>query len=497
MLGGGASFSLIDARHPLLMHQMRDREAVVPLSLELGQDRQALVITGPNTGGKTIALKTVGLLILMAQSGLLIPADEESRVGVFEQVFADIGDEQSIELSLSTFSSHIRNIISALTNLSGGTLVLFDEIGAGTDPKEGAALAEAIILYCLQNGALLAATTHYSQLKTLPLEHPQIDNASLEFDRKTLAPTYRLQVGIPGSSYAVEIASRLGMPAEVCGQASDTLGTGERSLAELISSLEAELRQVKADRQNLTERLQRAEELENFYRKQSEKISAESGEEKEKALAETKALLETTRRDVEQLVAEIRKSEASKESVRTAHRRMKDLEAQMREQLAASEKPSAETVDQTTFEVGDTVRVISLQQVGEIEDIGDGKARVRLGQFTTTVEFRNLERLPDSGAATERKRPTGAVSYSSDDSVSPEIHLRGMTVEEATESLEKFLDRARIAGLSQVYIVHGKGTGTLRRTLTQFLKQHPEVESVRLGNWNEGGAGVTIAKLKT
>ncbi|MCB2201755.1 endonuclease MutS2 [bacterium] len=490
-----AGFSLVNARHPLLVAQIGDKEKVIPLTLELGENRQAILVTGPNTGGKTIALKTIGLLVLMAQSGLPISADPTSRMGVFEQVYADIGDEQSIELSLSTFSSHIRNIISAVKGLSDRTLVLFDEIGAGTDPKEGAALAESIILHVVEQGAKLIVTTHYSQLKTLPLQHPEIENASLEFDRQTLAPTYRLQLGIPGSSYAVEIASRLGMPEHVCTHASKLIGSGERSLGELISALEAELKRVKEDQLELSERLAKTKELESYYRTQTEKLTRDVEDEKRKALAEVDRLLDQSRKDTEQLVAEIRKSQADKDTVKKTHHRLRELREEADRQSARMHKQKTKPVDATAFAKGDTVRVLSLNQTGEIEDIQGDRARIRLGQFTTTVELRGLERLAARGDRATKHAGT-ATNYNSDDSISPEIHLRGLTVEEATDALDKYLDRARMAGLSQVYVVHGKGSGALRRSLTAFLKGHTDVDSLRLGNWNEGGAGVTIVKLK-
>ena len=490
------SFQLIDARHPLLVHQTKDAKKVVPLDLDIGDNRQAILVTGPNTGGKTIALKTVGLLILMAQSGLPIPASERSRVGLFRQVYADIGDEQSIELSLSTFSSHIRNIIKALSDLSEDTLILFDEIGAGTDPKEGAALAESIILFALEQRAKMIVTTHYSQLKTLPLEHPEIENASLEFNRDTLAPTYRLQLGIPGSSYAVEIASRLGMPGAICTNASSLLGESERSLSNLISSLESELAKVKEDKKSLSDRLAAANELEQLYRAQTERLTEEIEDEKKRALAETDHLLEKTRRETEQLVAEIRKSQAAKGVVKKLHQTLRDRRDDVDRQTEKLAGPPDEPVDPSTFEVGDRVRIISLDQVGDIEELQGDKARIRLGQFTTTVELRNLERLGIQPGSTSGSRRTGAAARPPDQAFSPEIHLRGMTAEEAKDELDRFLDKAVVTGIKQVYVIHGKGTGKLRRTLTEYLKKHSEVASLRLGNWNEGGAGVTIVKLK-
>jgi len=486
---------LIDSRHPLLILQTRSVKNVVPLTLRLDDDRRALIMTGPNTGGKTIALKTVGLSVLMALSGLPIPADAKSSVGLFDKVFADIGDEQSIELSLSTFSSHIRNIIRATDKVSPRTLVLLDEIGAGTDPKEGAALAEAIVTYLVDRGAILVTSTHYSQLKTLALDRPQVENASLEFDRETLAPTYRLKLGIPGSSYAIEIAGRLGMPKEICKQSTELLGEGERSLADLIASLEAELSQVRTDKMELTDRLAKARELEERYRQETEKFKEEIDRARAEALEETTALLNESRRETERLVAEIRKSQADKDSVKEIHHFLQK-QTQQADGIRRRQAPKKNrAADPDSFGVGDTVRIISLNQEGILEELsGKSKARVRVGSMNTWVELRNLEKL--KSAAAPRQVSSGVGSMPSVGEMSPELHLRGMTVDEARDAVDRFLDQAVVAGLHQAYVIHGKGTGALRRSLSEYLKSHPEVASIRLGNWNEGGAGVTVVKLK-
>lgn len=490
-----AEFEIVDARHPLLVRKFGSPEKVVPISIGLNSSRQALLITGPNTGGKTIALKTLGLTTLMVQSGLLVPASESSCYGIFQQVFADIGDEQSIELSLSTFSSHIRNISEAVAHVSDDSLALLDEIGAGTDPKEGAALAEAIILYLLKKGTRLVASTHYSQLKTLALDHPEIENASLEFDRKTLAPTYRLQLGLPGSSYAVEIAGRLGIPDTICEHASQLVGSGERSLSELIASLEKELSQIRADRNALAERQSRTEELERFYKSQSEKLEREIEQRKQQALAETDSLLETTRTELERLVAEIRKSQAGGDEVKSAHRFIRettDVAEKLRRRIG---KKSENKVRLDQFSVNDRVRIVPLDKEGEITElVGENRARVQVGPMSTVVRIRDLEKLEGEGKVRATRQTAKTPSI---DDINREIHLRGMTVDEATEALDRFLDQAVLAGLPQVYVVHGKGTGALRRGLTEYLKNHPEVESLTLGNWNEGGAGVTVVKLKS
>ena len=486
-----ARFDIKEARHPLLVKQFGGPEKVVPLSVELNGDRRAILITGPNTGGKTVSLKTVGLTCLMVQSGLLVPVDETSTYGIFHDIFADIGDEQSIELSLSTFSSHIRNISKAVENVSDKALALLDEIGAGTDPKEGAALAESIILDMVKKGARLIASTHYSQLKTLALDHPEIENASLEFNRKTLAPTYQLQMGIPGSSYAVEIAQRLGIPESICRQAAELIGSGERSLSDLIASLEKELIQVKKDRSQLSERLEKVERLEEYYKAQTEKLEREIEQRRTEAVAEAEGLLDTTRRELERLVAEIRHNQANPDTVKEAHKFIRHS-GERAGQIKRRGKKKPERLD--SFKAGDPVRIVSLNSKGEISEmLGDHKARVQVGAVNTVVPVRDLEKLT---RPTEKPRGNSMAKTPTVDEVNREIHLRGMTVDEATEALDRFLDQAVVAGLDQVYVIHGKGTGKLRRGLSEYLSNHPEVASLRLGNWNEGGAGVTIVKLK-
>ncbi len=486
-------FDLRNARHPLLIVQFGDHQKVVPNTVGLDNSRQGILVTGPNTGGKTIALKTIGLSILMAQSGLHIAADEQSEVGIFGDIFADIGDEQSIELSLSTFSSHIRNIISGLNAASEDVLLLYDEIGAGTDPKEGSALAESIILHALDRGAKMVVTTHYSQLKTLAMEYPQIENASLEFDRQTLAPTYKLRLGLPGSSYAVEIAGRLGMPESICKRASSLLGTSEKSLDALIDSLESELADLKKNQREREEKLRKVEQLEILYRTQTEHLKKEVETEKKKALEDTRTFLEQTRKDIERLVADIRTSGASDESVKGFHHKLRKSEESIRQLLRQSQPRESQ---HAVYRKGDRVEIISLGQKGEIEElVGKDKAKIKVGNVFTVVALRNL-RKTESGAEQGLRSGTAA-SYGTDEpGTGTEIDLRGMTGEEAIEALDRFIDQAIVSGLNHAYVIHGKGTGALRRKLTDYLKKHPEVISMRLGNWNEGGAGVTVVRLK-
>lgn len=483
-------FELKNARHPLLVVQMKSAEKVVPCDIALNSGRQAILITGPNTGGKTVSLKTVGLAVMMAQSGLPIAAGELSTVGIFKQVYADIGDEQSLELSLSTFSSHVRNIIQGISKADHRTLLLFDEIGAGTDPKEGAALAEAIIVDAIDRGARMLATTHYSQLKTLAMEIPELENASLEFNRDTLQPTYRLQIGLPGSSYALEIAKRLGLPDNVCEKATTLVGDKERSLSELISSLESELSEMREDRAQLKERLTNATELEKYYKTETDRLKKESEEEREKLLSDTKQFVESTRRDVERLVADIRTKKAPDETVKEFHHTTQE---KLKKLNQIRERHRKEAIQTSTFDVGDHVEILTFGTQGEIAELmGKEKARIRVGSVLTVVELRNLKKL---SAPQEPSTKKGAV-FGGPEPTTPEIDLRGMTADEAREAIDKFIYDAVSNNMRQLYVIHGKGTGKLRSTLTGFLKKHKEVDSIRLGNWNEGGSGVTIVRLK-
>jgi len=464
MISGKARFNLIDARHPLLMYYIEDKNEIVANDISLDNGRLAMIITGPNTGGKTVALKTVGLLILMAQSGLHIPADHKSEIGIFRNIFADIGDEQSIELSLSTFSSHIRQIIFAIKHAGPDCLVLLDEIGAGTDPKEGSSLAESILLRLTREKARAIVTTHYSQLKTLPMLHPEIENASFEFDRDSLQPTFRLQTGIPGASYAVEIASRLGMPKDITDHAADLVGKSERSLTKLIESLEKELATLRKDKAALESKLKKAGQLEEYYKSQSNKLEGEIEQIKKEQLDEIQQILYETRFEAERIVKKIKEKNASKDSVKQAHKFLREKE-NLLNRFRARQKSKADA--NILFEPGDSVEVVSLDAKGEIIDlIGNNRARVNLGNMVSTE-------LPG-----------------------PEVHLRGLTVDEAMEKIDKYLDSAMVSGLTQIYVIHGKGTGTLRKVIADYLRKQSAVKSFRLGDWNEGGAGVTVVQLR-
>lgn len=484
---------LENACHPLLLLQAKHRSDVVPLSMSLGGKFDALVVTGPNTGGKTVALKTLGLLTLMARSGLHIPATDKSEIGAIHSIFADIGDEQSIELSLSTFSSHLSRIIRAAQNCDNHTLILLDEIGAGTDPKEGSALGESILRHVLHREGLAFVTTHYSALKTLPEKYPRIENASLEFDKSTLNPTYVFKVGLPGSSYAIEIARRLGMPQEIVSFAETLVGTQERNLSNLLEKLEAELqvsrnekKALMSQQRELETQLAKLNEREAGLRKREETL-------KRKELDESRSMVESTRRELEELVRSIREKQADRSAVKRAHARIRELDEEFsrkRDRLEPLQKRKRESL-----ESGDSVWIDTLQTSGDlIEYVPNSDSwRVQIGSMISVVKGVHLSKV---GSNTPKPSlPTG-VNYAPFEQVSPQVNVLGMTVEEATDVVERLIDKASVANLETIYILHGKGTGALRRGIKQFLSKHHLVKDFRLGYVNEGSSGVTVVTLK-
>ena len=484
---------LINARHPLLLMQTEKHEDIKPMSVSLGGKFDALIVTGPNTGGKTVALKCLGLLALMARSGLHIPADKKSEIGSIHSIFADIGDEQSIELSLSTFSSHLSRVIHALENCDEYSLVLLDEIGAGTDPKEGAALAEAVLSYLLNRNAMAFVTTHYSALKTLPEKYPRIENASLEFDYTTLKPTYRFKIGFPGSSYAIEIARRLGMPAAIIERAENLVGTQERSLTNLLEKLEVELEKLRKEKRSLVDQKSSLEAKRKKLREQESDIGKRRKELERKELEETQYLVEQTRQELERLVKEIREKQAHKTTVKHVHEKLRKLENRLEEKkrrLAPKKRRKSEKL-----KPGDTVWVETLQADGELlEYLENSRSwKVRVGNMISTVQTKFLSKM--SSEDSRPKLPVG-VNYAPFDEVSSQISVIGMTVEEALEAVEKFIDSVSLSNLDTVYILHGKGTGALRSAIKKYLSKHPLVSDLRLGYVSEGSSGVTVVTLK-
>jgi DNA mismatch repair protein MutS2 len=476
---------LIRARHPLLAS-----DSVVPIDVELGGDFSILVVTGPNTGGKTVALKTVGLLAVMAQCGLQIPAMEGSGVRVFQGVYADIGDEQSIEQSLSTFSSHIGNIITILAEADEGSLVLLDELGAGTDPTEGSALARAILSQLLLRKIPAMATTHYAELKLYAQATPGVENAAVEFDVATLSPTYRLTVGLPGRSNAFAIARRLGLPQTIIDQAQGLISSEDLEADRLLERV----RQSRHELGRATSAAQTALSAAREKDKEARRLVRETERERNELLVEARSQLEEVTEELARVRKVIEHKGQSKEWLDEAHRSLQRLE----EKQKTLEPPpvSARVATASAREQlanGDTVWVASLGQIGQVVQVLDAEAEVQIGLFRAKIPLLQLEKRP---AAALPPLPSRVhVSLAPRPLPSLELHLRGQRVEDILPRLNKHLDDAYLAGLPFVRIVHGKGTGTLRQVVRETLAEHPLVVSFRPGELNEGGEGVTVAKL--
>ena len=486
-------------RHPLL-----DPKKVVPVDIHLGKDFDLLVISGPNTGGKTVSLKTVGLFTLMGQSGLHIPAFDHSELALFTEVFADIGDEQSIEQSLSTFSSHMTNIVSFWKQADEHSLVLFDELGAGTDPTEGAALAIAILSSLHRRGIRTVATTHYSELKIFALSTPGVENACCEFSVETLRPTYRLLIGVPGKSNAFAISSKLGLPDEIIEEAKGHISQEAESFEDVIADLEnsriiveqerEEAARYKKEIARLKESLERKEDRLDTSR---EKILAQAREEAHAILREAKEYANETIRRYNKLGGS-RDASREMEQERTRLRgKMSGLEKDMA--LKAKQKPKKE-VKAKELKIGDSVRVLSLNLKGTVSTLPDAKGNlfVQMGILRSQVNLSDLEKLEEevTSVPSMKKTGSGKIKMSKSSSVSTEINLLGKTVDEALSELDKYLDDAYIAHLPSVRVVHGKGTGALRKAVHNYLRRQKHVDSYRLGEFGEGDAGVTIVTFK-
>lgn len=489
---------LKEARHPLI-----DGKKVIPIDIRLGGDYKTLVVTGPNTGGKTVTLKTVGLLVLMAQSGLHIPASSASRIPVFDSVFADIGDEQSIEQSLSTFSSHMRNIVSVLGEADKNSLVLLDELGAGTDPTEGAALAISILENLKGWGAYTIATTHYNELKKYALSSEGVENGSMEFDVETLSPTYRLMLGVPGKSNAFEISRKLGLSEELIARASELLERGDIEFEDVISAIEEDKKKAEAERDeaillNISMKKQR-EELEKRQLRLEEKereIISRAREEARDILREARETVSDVSRELRQL--------SKAESLGERNRRFDES----RKKLKAAEDKFAERmikrvnqkpVRADKLKVGDRVKVLTLDQTGEILSLPDGKGEltVKIGIMKASVSVGDLMAMEEPRENGDK----GGVRYGSlykakAQTVSISINVRGEILDDAVMDVDKYLDDAYMAGLKEVTIIHGRGEGILKDGIRKLLKRHKHVASYRRGSYNEGGDGVTIAALK-
>lgn len=488
-----------EGRHPLL-----DPKKVVPITVSLGNDFSLLIITGPNTGGKTVSLKTVGLFTLMGQSGLHIPARDRSELAVFRQVYADIGDEQSIEQSLSTFSSHMTNIVSFLQDVDEHSLVLFDELGAGTDPTEGAALAIAILSYLHGRGIRTMATTHYSELKVFALSTPGVENACCEFDVESLRPTYRLLIGIPGKSNAFAISGKLGLPDYIIEDAKARLSEQDVSFEDLISDLETSKRTIEKEREEIAAYKKEIEDLKSQAKQKQEKIE----EQRERILAEAREKANTILRDAKEVADETIKNfhKFGKQNISAAEmeKERERLRKKMKENAAPSglksQKPK-KAYKPSDFKLGESVKVLSMNLTGTISSLPDsrGNVTVQMGILRSQVPISDLEIIEEVNPYTPKsfKRTSkGKLKMSKSLSVSPEINLLGKTVDEAVAELDKYLDDALLSHLSTVRVVHGKGTGALRKGIHEFLRRQKHVKSYRLGEFGEGDAGVTIVELK-
>ena len=490
------SIVLRKARHPLL-----PKDTAVPIDLELGGEFDTLVITGPNTGGKTVTLKTIGLMCAMAACGLHLPAGDGSSVPVFDAVLADIGDEQSIEQSLSTFSSHMTNIVRILNECGPNTLILFDELGAGTDPTEGAALAISIIEYARKRGAVIAATTHYAELKVYATTAKGVVNASCEFDVATLRPTYRLLVGIPGKSNAFAISQRLGVPQEVIEDARGRVGTESASFEATIEKLEAVRQALEHDRDEAQKKLREAEE----NRKESAKLKVELSLRLEKA--ELKA-----KRDAERIIAEARETAESAfaeidEMRRRAndaedHRAANEARAELRRRLNEAEEsfaerpamPEEKRAPTRPAVVGDTVEILSMGVKAEVTGINkDGSLSLKAGIMNVTAK---QDEVRVTEPVKKKQAVTGGVTSFREAAVPAELDLRGMETLDAIPVMERYLDSAVMGKLHTVTIIHGKGTGALRQAVQQALRKNKAVKSFRLGRYGEGETGVTVVELK-
>lgn len=487
-------------RHPLL-----DPKKVVPIDVRLGEDFRLLIVTGPNTGGKTVSLKTVGLLTLMGQSGLHIPASERSELGIFDEVFADIGDEQSIEQSLSTFSSHMVNIIRILEQVNDRSLVLFDELCAGTDPTEGAALAISILSKLHLYGARIMATTHYSELKVYALSTPGVENACCEFDVATLSPTYRLLIGIPGKSNAFAISEKLGLPTDLIADAKGRISKSEGDFEDLIADLEKsrstiereqlEINQYKAEIESLKKKLEQKQERLDSSR---DKILREANEQAYSILKEAKDVADETIRNFNKYgKAGAPVSEMEKE--RTKLRGKMDKAAQKMSEQKKASVPNHNVPKK--LRIGDSVKVISMNLKGTVHSLPNarGDLYVQMGILRSLVNINDLILLEEDAAPGTKKfqkTSAGKIKMSKSASVSTEINLIGKTTDEAIPLLDKYLDDAYLAHLPSVRIVHGKGTGALRNAVQAHLKRLKYVKSFHLGEFGEGDAGVTIAEFK-
>lgn len=484
---------IVRGRHPLI-----SSDRVVPIDIWIGSDYRSLIITGPNTGGKTVTLKIVGLFALMVQSGIFVPANEGSEFPVFEHIYADIGDEQSIEQSLSTFSSHMKNIVGILDKADENSLVLLDELGAGTDPIEGAALAMSILEELNDRHCICVSTTHYSEIKAFAMTHEGMENASMEFDIDRLCPTYRLYIGIPGKSNAFEISSRLGLPSSIIDKAKSFLKGEDVRFEDIISSAQSQRRIAEEERKMAEEARAELEKLRADAERERKKLDEDRNRLQVKAKEDAKRIVADTKREMEKLIVEIRSIKDIDRSA--ADRVIQATRDTLRAtETAVNEKEAIKKEDNTkppkTVRAGDTVNIVTLDQKATVLSAPDskGEVMVQAGVMKLNVKLKDIRLIEEKKAAA----PTsGKVGLGAGKQVGLELDVRGMLVDEANIMVDRYLDDAYNAGLSEVNIIHGKGTGALRAGVQAFLKRHPLVKGYRMGSYGEGDAGVTVVTLK-
>lgn len=492
---------LISARHPLIEYKK-----AVPVDIRIGGDYRTLIITGPNTGGKTVSLKTAGLLVMMAQSGLHIPASHASTLPIFGEVFADIGDEQSIEQSLSTFSSHMKNIVSIIDKASYDSLVLVDELGAGTDPTEGAALAIAILERFYDSGALTMATTHYNELKKYALATSGVENAAMEFDVETLTPTYRLLIGVPGKSNAFEISKKLGLSESVIERASEHIKHGDMEFENVISSIEDDKRKAAADRLDaesmraeIEERLKKLEEKEKAISEKRADIIAEAKREARELLRETKSAVKDVQKDLRRLQKSGAHTNLNTGALEKSRRKINEAEDLVSEKVV--KQVNSEPVSADTLKIGDRVKLLTIGQNGTILSLPDekGNLMINIGALKVKARLQDLmlinegkDRKPQAKSSSKY----GSLLRSKSSSVSASINVMGKNLEDALADVEKYLDDVYMAGLDMVSIIHGRGGGILKDGIRQMLKRKKYVDSYGAASYNDGGEGVTIVRMK-
>lgn len=495
----GTIIRLYQARHPLL-----DQRSVVPIDVELDEQTYAMIVTGPNTGGKTVTLKTVGLLALMAQSGMHTPAHSGSEISLFNSIYADIGDEQSIEQSLSTFSGHITNIIHILEKADQHSLVILDELGAGTDPQEGAALARAILTDLLERGITTLVTTHHPELKAYAHATSGVVNASVEFDLETLQPTYRLTIGLPGRSNALAIAQRLGMPEKIIGMAKSELNPTDLRAEDLLDEIHTQRDRARQARTAAEKARQEAEKLRNDLRCRLEQIEDERLAVLEKAHSEAESLLQELQEEVRQIRRNLMRTRQPLEVLQAVEEKVAELEEIIEKPIERHSSEIEAGLASRSLRLGDKVHLRSLNTQGVITALGEEEAEVQVGMLRIRARLVDIER--SGTAAPPEKKPKTFPRKSPGTSISQppsietphiEIDLRGQRVDDALDALSNYLDAAFLAGMPFVRIIHGKGTGKLRQAVREMLSQHPHVKSFESGGEKEGGEGVTVAKLHT